>query len=603
MFNVISGSANTFFALPFYTGTYFSIAATGADIAGIEIYASNYPVLSSMTKQHVIDTWHKVATLSNAGEAIFQSPWRNHIVITKNSNVLLYVYNTENGEVSGTNTGNGKSAYELAVQEGYTGTLPQWLISLEGKSAYQIAQIFGYSGTKFEWLQSLVGNDGKSAYELAVIHGFTGTEVDWLASLHGTNGSIIESTDDVPEGVNPNRKYHSTVRVLNTPLASLNPTLPAVITSTDTLIVALEKLQAQINNISGSGGGPLFNAGVSTTIINLGDCSGVVDIDGSTSNHFRLRMIGDIELQFSHLLSGQFLAIDILQDDIGGHTITYPKNSKWGADATTEIDTTGSSASFLSVSNNNYDNYLVMSLITGFNNVGLQYIIHDIFSQTSVPIENRTALISAVGATWKSLTGLAQVGGFVGNELYSVSNAGVSLANGDNILDNLVINKSTPIGTTYTAKLSFISSSVAALGGAIAVITNIRNLNPWYEQEFISIDGYMAMLTLAAATKEVVVSLRSDLYGSSPNIVSEVTISGGLSDANHTLSLERNTDNLIVRLDNTAVITTPVWALNSDSSMPGGEQTDDAGWGIGALDSTNPDSALFTVTEFYTINM
>ena len=30
--------------------------------------------------------------------------------------------------------------------------------------------------------------NGKSAYELAVENGFEGTEVEWLASLHGKNG-------------------------------------------------------------------------------------------------------------------------------------------------------------------------------------------------------------------------------------------------------------------------------------------------------------------------------------------------------------------------------------------------------------------------------
>ena len=32
------------------------------------------------------------------------------------------------------------------------------------------------------------GRDGKSAYEIAVAHGFTGTEEEWLASLHGKDG-------------------------------------------------------------------------------------------------------------------------------------------------------------------------------------------------------------------------------------------------------------------------------------------------------------------------------------------------------------------------------------------------------------------------------
>lgn len=95
----------------------------------------------------------------------------------------------------------GKSAYELAVEKGYTGTLEQWLESLngsdgatgsDGKSAYELAVEMGYTGTLEEWLESLKGNtgaDGKSAYELAVEMGYTGTLAEWLASLNGSDGN------------------------------------------------------------------------------------------------------------------------------------------------------------------------------------------------------------------------------------------------------------------------------------------------------------------------------------------------------------------------------------------------------------------------------
>ena len=91
----------------------------------------------------------------------------------------------------------GKSAYELAVEKGYRGTLDEWLASLngsngdDGKSAYELAVENGYQGTEEEWLASLKGNtgdDGKSAYELAVEKGYQGTEEEWLASLNGSNG-------------------------------------------------------------------------------------------------------------------------------------------------------------------------------------------------------------------------------------------------------------------------------------------------------------------------------------------------------------------------------------------------------------------------------
>ena len=69
----------------------------------------------------------------------------------------------------------GKSAYELAVEKGYRGTLDEWLASLNGSN----------------------GDDGKSAYELAVENGYQGTEEEWLASLKGSAG------DQGEDGVTP----------------------------------------------------------------------------------------------------------------------------------------------------------------------------------------------------------------------------------------------------------------------------------------------------------------------------------------------------------------------------------------------------------------
>lgn len=93
----------------------------------------------------------------------------------------------------------GKSAYELAVVSGYEGTLQQWLDSLHGKSAYRIALDNGYIGTTEEWLASL---KGASAYTIAVANGFNGTVTEWLASLKGVQGFSAYDiyTQEVPEG-------------------------------------------------------------------------------------------------------------------------------------------------------------------------------------------------------------------------------------------------------------------------------------------------------------------------------------------------------------------------------------------------------------------
>jgi len=64
----------------------------------------------------------------------------------------------------------GLSAYELAVQQGYDGTLEDWLQSLQGKSAYEIAVEHGYSGTEDEWigrLNSLAAADSETYVKTA----------------------------------------------------------------------------------------------------------------------------------------------------------------------------------------------------------------------------------------------------------------------------------------------------------------------------------------------------------------------------------------------------------------------------------------------------
>lgn len=66
--------------------------------------------------------------------------------------------------------------------------------AFDGKSAYQVAVDNGFEGTELEWLDSLVGpqggpgTPGKSAYDEALERGFEGTEEEWLNSLRGADG-------------------------------------------------------------------------------------------------------------------------------------------------------------------------------------------------------------------------------------------------------------------------------------------------------------------------------------------------------------------------------------------------------------------------------
>ena len=61
---------------------------------------------------------------------------------------------------------------------------------INGKSAYELAVENGFKGSLKDYLYSLRGQDGKSAYELACENGFRGSVKQWLRSLHGNGGNI-----------------------------------------------------------------------------------------------------------------------------------------------------------------------------------------------------------------------------------------------------------------------------------------------------------------------------------------------------------------------------------------------------------------------------
>ena len=78
----------------------------------------------------------------------------------------------------------GKSAYELAVTQGFKGDLTSWLESLRGPQGLPGAA--GKQGPAGQ--PGKDGKDGQSAYQIAVTNGFSGSETDWLASLKGHDG-------------------------------------------------------------------------------------------------------------------------------------------------------------------------------------------------------------------------------------------------------------------------------------------------------------------------------------------------------------------------------------------------------------------------------
>lgn len=112
---------------------------------------------------------------------------------------------------------NPSNDYEIAVNEGFDGTVTEWVEMIDakgGKTAYQQAVDKGYKGTEeewmkmlwgrevdveiakrdkttaivTEWIQSLKTSKGSSPYEMALKHGFYGTFTEWVESVVGTDG-------------------------------------------------------------------------------------------------------------------------------------------------------------------------------------------------------------------------------------------------------------------------------------------------------------------------------------------------------------------------------------------------------------------------------
>lgn len=88
----------------------------------------------------------------------------------------------------------GDSAYQVALNNGFSGTESEWLESLQGEQGERGER--GEDGAPGEGggepgrdgRDGTDGSDGRSAYEIAVEGGFTGTETEWLESLHGADG-------------------------------------------------------------------------------------------------------------------------------------------------------------------------------------------------------------------------------------------------------------------------------------------------------------------------------------------------------------------------------------------------------------------------------
>jgi C-terminal processing protease CtpA/Prc len=158
----------------------------------------------------------KVSTVPDAGNSTLVQPsdWNaDHYVddVTIAEVVGLQAALDGKVNVGDVITGiDGKSAYEIALEEGFVGTQTEWLESLvgaAGKSAYQVALDEGFVGTQAEWLETLKGftvepvdankiltNDGNTAYWVGVTHtleGFVEAVEESLKTITVDQGDIV----------------------------------------------------------------------------------------------------------------------------------------------------------------------------------------------------------------------------------------------------------------------------------------------------------------------------------------------------------------------------------------------------------------------------
>lgn len=91
----------------------------------------------------------------------------------------------------------GKSAYEIWLESGHTGTVQEFLDSIKGSNGKD-----GKDGR--DGVDGEQGPEGQSSYQIWLAQGNTGTEQDFLASLKGTNGSNGQSAYEIWKSLDEN---------------------------------------------------------------------------------------------------------------------------------------------------------------------------------------------------------------------------------------------------------------------------------------------------------------------------------------------------------------------------------------------------------------
>ena len=228
-------------------------------------------------------------------------------------------------ELEGTD---GKSAYELAKDYGYKGTIEEWLDSLKGKDGTSGKEIeLSTNTTHIVWkyttdenwnnlvslellkgsTTSITGAAGKSAYEIAVDLGYKGTVNEWIESLKGQNGHtpVISIKDGYwyVDGVTTNVQATGSTGngIKSIELLSTNGLVDTYkITFTDntstTFTVTNGKDGISIENVLLTEEGNLQVKLSNGTTLNLGNIKGKDGIDGTSIKVANINTDGELIL-------------------------------------------------------------------------------------------------------------------------------------------------------------------------------------------------------------------------------------------------------------------------------------------------------------------
>jgi len=281
----------------------------------------------------------------------------------------------------------GNSAYELAVAQGYGGSLTDWLTSLQGTdgndgdSAYDVAVGQGFVGTVTAWLDSLVGATGPTG-PTGPAGDMTSSDIDTLAKLNAivTDATIVDqSHTHAATAISDSTAAGRTLLTAADAAAqrtALNVEDGATADQTDAEIeTAYNNQVAIVSQVDAEAGTSTVAERwtperVKQAVVALTPISGLnVETDGATVTFdmdddlkHEVEIEGNRTLAVANVPNGAVFMVRLIQDEIGGRTVTWWSGITWPNGVEPTLTTTADKADtfvFLCRSAGVYDGYVV----------------------------------------------------------------------------------------------------------------------------------------------------------------------------------------------------------------------------------------------------